>query len=115
MRSKLRRHRRFEWAIHIYALPLRRNSEIAGTLALFTTQVTSTTGLRPLRDSLLTAFVQTVLITGFALILVQWTFTVPLTRTAKWLRILRTGQSNAAGAFEGRNSRRNHHEVTHCT
>jgi len=101
--------------IHIYALPLRRNSEIAGTLALFhdtsyiDEQVSGT-----LRDSLLTAFVQTVLITGFALILVQWTFTVPLTRTAKWLRILRTGQSNAPPAHsKGEILDEIHHEVTH--
>jgi len=101
--------------IHIYALPLHRDSEIAGTLALFhdtsyiDEQVSGT-----LRDSLLTAFVQTVLITGFALILVQWTFTGPLTRTAKWLRTLRTGQSIAPPALsKGEILDEIHHEVTH--
>src|SRR6266403_483205 len=100
--------------IHIYALPLRRNSEIAGTLALFhdtryiDEQVSGT-----LRDSLLTAFVQTVLITGFALILVQWTFTVPLTRPAQGQRILRTGQANAPPALsKGEILDEIHHEVT---
>ena len=101
--------------IHIYALPLHRNSEIAGTLAVFhdtsyiDRQVSGT-----LRDSLLTAFVQTVLITGFALILVQWTFTVPLARTAKWLRAQRTGQPNAPPALaKGEILDEIHHEVTH--
>jgi len=50
---------------------------------------------RTLRDSLLNALVQTILITGLALILVRWTFTGPLTRTANWLRTLRTGQASA--------------------
>src|SRR6202795_2476801 len=101
--------------IHIYALSLHHNGEIAGTLALFhdtsyiDKQVSGT-----LRDSLLTAFVQTVLITGFALILVQWTFTVPLARTAKWLRAQRTGQPNAPPALsKGEILDEIHHEVTH--
>ena len=101
--------------IHICALPLHRNSEIAGTLAVFhdtsyiDRQVSGT-----LRDSLLMAFVQTVLITGFALILVQWTFTVPLARTAKWLRAQRTGQPNAPPALsKGAILSEIHHEVTH--
>src|SRR6266576_1351239 len=101
--------------IHIYALPLHRNSEIACTLAVF--HDTSYIGRQvsgALRDSLLTAFVQTVLITGFALILVQWTFTVPLARTAKWLRAQRTGQPNAPPALaKGEILDEIHHEVTH--
>ena len=103
-------------SIHIYALPLHRNGEIAGALALFhdisyiDKQVSGT-----LRDSLLTAFVQTVLITGFALILVQWTFTVPLARTAKWLRAQRTGQPNAPALSKGEILDEIHHEVTHLT
>src|SRR5467141_2265150 len=102
-------------SIHIYALPLHRNGEIAGALALFhdisyiDKQVSGT-----LRDSLLSAFVQTVLITGFALILVQWTFTVPLARTAKWLRAQRTGQPNGPPALsKGEILDEIHHEVTH--
>jgi trehalose 6-phosphate synthase len=81
--------------IHIYALPLHRNGEVAGTLALFhdTTYIDKQV-TRTLRDSLLNALVQTILISGLALILVRWTFTGPLTRTANWLRTLRTGQSN---------------------
>src|SRR6266571_2602068 len=79
--------------IHIYALPLHRDDEVVGTLALFhDTSYIDKQVSRTLRDSLLNAFVQTVLITGLALILVRWTFTGPLTRTATWLRTLRTGQ-----------------------
>ena len=86
--------------IHIYALPLHANGELVGTLALFhdisyiDRQVS-----RTLRDSLVTALVQTLLISGLALILVRWTFTGPLTRTANWLRTLRTGHPHAHPAL----------------
>src|SRR6267143_1210761 len=101
--------------IHIYALPLHRNSEIAGTLAVFhDTSYIDRQVSGALRDCLLTAFVQTVLITGFALILVRWTFTVPLARTAKWLRAQRTGQPNAPAALvQGEILDQINHEVTH--
>src|SRR6267378_4825190 len=81
--------------IHIYALPLHSRGAMAGTLALFhdTSYIDRKVSLT-LRDSLLTALVQTLLITGLAFVLVRWTFTGPLTRTAKWLRTLRTGQPN---------------------
>lgn len=102
-------------AIHIYALPLHRNGETAGTLAVFhDTSYMDAQVSRTLRDSLLTALLQTLLITGLALILVRWTFTGPLTRTANWLRTLRTGQPNAHPALSnGEILDQIHHEVTH--
>ncbi len=101
--------------IHIYALPLQRNGEIAGTLALFhDTSYIDKQVSRTLRDSLLNAFVQTILITGLALILVRWTFTGPLTRTASWLRTLRTGQTNTHPALvQGEILDQINREVTH--
>src|SRR6267378_4817208 len=86
--------------IHIYALPLHNRGAMAGTLALFhdTSYIDRKVSLT-LRDSLLTACVQTLLVTGLAFVLVRWTFTGPLTRTAKWLRTLRTGQPNAPAAL----------------
>src|ERR1700732_627913 len=80
-------------SIQVYALPLHRNGQVSGTLVLvhdasfIDTQVAHT-----LRDSLLHALVQTLFITGLALVLVRWALMGPLTRTAKWLRTLRTGQ-----------------------
>jgi alpha,alpha-trehalose-phosphate synthase [UDP-forming] len=86
--------------MHIYALPLHSNGGMAGTLSVFhDTSYIDLQVSRTLRDSLLTALVQTLLITGLALILVRWTFTGPLTRTAKWLRTLRTGQPNTHPAL----------------
>ena len=49
-----------------------------------------------LRDSLLNATIQTLIITLLALVLVRWNFTDPLAQTTKWLRMLRTGQSHTA-------------------
>jgi trehalose 6-phosphate synthase len=104
-----------EIPLHIFALPLHHDGGMAGTLALFhDTSYIDKQVSHTVRDSLLNAFVQTVLITGLALILVRWTFTGPLTRTAKWLRTLRTGQANAPPALS--NSEildQIHHEVTH--
>ena len=101
--------------IHIYALPLHRDDEIIGTLALFhDTSYIDKQVSRTLRDSLLNAFVQTVLITGLALILVRWTFTGPLTRTATWLRTLRTGQPHGPpNVPQGEIFDELHQEVTH--
>jgi len=101
--------------IHVYALPLHRNGQVIGTLALvhdvtyIDRQVAHT-----LRDSLVNALVQTLFIAGLALILVRWTLTGPLTRTAKWLRTLRTGQSHAPPSLpEGELFDQLHHEVTY--
>jgi len=100
--------------IHIYALPLHSNGEMAGTLAVFhDTNYIDLEVSQTLRDSLLTAFIQTLLITGLAFILVRWTFTGPLTRTAKWLRALRTGQANAPALSNGEILDEINHEVTH--
>src|SRR6266851_3299886 len=104
-----------EVPVHIYALPLHRDGRVVGVLALFhDTSYIDKQVSRTLRDSLLNAFVQTILITGLALILVRWTFTGPLTRTANWLRTLRTGQPNAGPAHaKGEILDQLNHEVKH--
>jgi trehalose-6-phosphate synthase len=81
-------------SLHIFALPLHHNGEAAGTLALFhDTSYIDTQVSRTMRDALVTALIQTLLITGLALVLVRWTFTAPLARTTKWLHTLRTGET----------------------
>jgi alpha,alpha-trehalose-phosphate synthase [UDP-forming] len=78
--------------LYTNAVPLHREGRAAGALALFhdaayiETQVS-----RTVRASLVNAAIQTILITGLALLLVRLTFTGPLARTAKWLRTLRSG------------------------
>ena len=101
--------------MHIYALPLHSDGKAAGVLALFhDTTYINTQVSHTLRDALLTALIQTVLITGLAMVLVRWTFTNPLTRTAKWLRTMRTGQTHAPPTLpEGGLFDQLHHEVAH--
>src|SRR5713101_943666 len=101
--------------MHVFALPLHHSGEIVGTVALFhDTSYIEEQVSRTLRDSLLNALFQTLLITGLALVLVRWTFTEPLTRTANWLRTLRTGQPSAESALpKGEILDQLHHEVTH--
>lgn len=101
--------------VHVYALPLHREDEVAGALLLIhdtsyiDRQVTLT-----LRDALLNALVQTLFISLLALVLVRWTFTEPLVRIAKWVRTLRTGQPNPSPALlKGEIMEQLHHEVTH--
>jgi len=101
--------------MHVYAVPLHRGEQLAGTLAVvhdadyIETQVAHT-----LRDSLVNALVQTLFITGLALVLVRWALTDPLKRTAKWLRTLRTGQSQGTAKLpEGGIFEQIHREVTH--
>jgi len=101
--------------VHVYAMPLHHDDEVAGALLLIhdtgyiDLQVSHT-----LRDALLNALIQTLLISLLALVLVRWTFTEPLTRTAKWIRTLRTGQPNPPPALlQGEIMEQLHHEVTH--
>jgi trehalose-6-phosphate synthase len=105
-------------ALHIHAVPLHENNELAGALAVFhDTSYIDVQVAHTLRDSLVNAAVQTILITGLALVLVRWTFMRPLRRTAHWLRTLRTGGPNGAKAPpelpQGEIFDQLHQEVTH--
>ncbi len=101
--------------LHIYALTVHRNDKVAGTLVVFhDTTYIEQQAMRTLRDSLLNAGVQTVLIAGLALLLVRMTLTGPLTRTADWLRNLRTGGIQTQGNLpQGPLFDQIHKEVTH--
>jgi len=106
--------------VHIQACPLHRDNELAGALALFhDTDYIDVQVAHTLRDSLVNALVQTLLITGLALILVRWTFMRPLSRTAHWLRTMRTGTANGVKVLPGLPQGQGeifdqiHQEVTH--
>jgi len=101
--------------LHIYALPLHLSGQIVGTLVvLHETSYIDTQISHALRDSLLNAVIQTLIITALALVLVRWTFTGPLTQTTKWLRMLRAGQSNTPPALaQGEFFDQINQEVTH--
>jgi trehalose-6-phosphate synthase len=106
--------------LHILACPLHSNDETAGALALFhDTSYIDVQVERTLRDALVNALVQTLLITALALVLVRWTFMRPLRRTAHWLRTMRTGHANGVKAppelpeGQGEIFDQLHKEVTH--
>jgi alpha,alpha-trehalose-phosphate synthase [UDP-forming] len=101
--------------MHIFALPLHRDGQAAGTLVLFhDTSYIDTEVQHTLRDAFLNAAIQTLLISLLAFVLVRWTFTAPLARTAKWLRTLRTGQTHAPPmAPQGEIFDQLHQEVKH--
>ncbi len=106
--------------VHILACPLHHDNDLVGALALFhDTGYIDVQLAHTLRDSLLNALVQTLLITGLALILVRWTFMRPLSRTAHWLRTMRTGGASGQKAplglprGQGEIFDQIHQEVTH--
>jgi trehalose 6-phosphate synthase len=80
--------------MYVYAVPLTRGGKTAGALLIaFDTSYVDSRVLLTLRDALLTALLETLLVSGLALVLVRWTFLDPLKRTAKWLRTLRAGET----------------------
>jgi trehalose 6-phosphate synthase len=101
--------------MHISALPLHRNGQTVGTLAVFyDASYIDTRNSYALRDALLNALIQTLLITLVALVLVRWTLTGPLARTTKWLRTLRAGVPHDPGTLpEGEIFDQIHKEVAH--
>ncbi len=104
-----------ELSLYAYAMPLEKNGEPEGRIALYyDTSYIDERLARTLRDSLLNALVQTVLITGLALLLVRWNLTGPLNRTASWLRSLRTGsQTDPPVPPQGEIFDQLHKEVAH--
>ena len=84
-------------SFYTFALPLHRDAESSGSLVvIYDTSYIERRLSLSLRDSLLTALLQTLLITSLAFILVRWNFTVPLASTARWLHTLRTGSSEGS-------------------
>jgi len=82
--------------MYFYSLPLHRNGQTGGALLLiYDTSYIDSRVLRTLRDSMLTALLETILITALALVLVRWTFMDPLKKTVQWLQHLRTGDGSA--------------------
>jgi trehalose 6-phosphate synthase len=79
--------------MYIYAVPLTRADKAEGALlVVFDTGYIDSRVLLTLRDALLSALLETLLVSGLALLLVRWTFLDPLKRTAGWLRTLRAGE-----------------------
>jgi alpha,alpha-trehalose-phosphate synthase [UDP-forming] len=81
--------------MYLYALPLERNNKAAGALLIiYEASFIDSRVLLTLRDALLSALLETLLVSGLALLLVRWTFLDPLKRTSQWLRKLRAGETD---------------------
>jgi len=104
-----------ETPVFLFALPLERAGNTAGALVvIYDTSFIDARVLLTLRDAVLTALLETLLISGLALVLVRWTFLDPLKRTAKWLKNLRAGEIQGAGSLpKGELFEQLHTEVTH--
>jgi len=102
-------------ALYVYGAPV--NGEVKafrGLAVVYDASYIEAQTSRTFRDSLLNAVVQTLLIGGLAIVLVRWTLTDPIRRTAKWLRTLRMGQSPAAPKLpHGEVFDQLHQEATH--
>jgi alpha,alpha-trehalose-phosphate synthase [UDP-forming] len=86
-----------ETPMYFYSLPLHRGDKASGALLLvYDTSYIDSRVLRTLRDSLLTALLETILITALALVLVRWTFMDPLRKMVTWLQHLRAGGGSSA-------------------
>jgi alpha,alpha-trehalose-phosphate synthase [UDP-forming] len=87
-------------AMYVYAVPLERGGKTAGALlVVFDSSFIDARVLLTLRDALLTALLETLLVSGLALLLVRWTFMDPLRRMAKWLRTMRAGETQFPAAL----------------
>jgi trehalose 6-phosphate synthase len=81
-----------EQEIHIYALPLRREGNLAGVLLILhnvshiAAQTASTW-----RWNFIRLLVQALLITAVTVIIVRWSIAGPIARTAEWMKKLRIG------------------------
>jgi alpha,alpha-trehalose-phosphate synthase [UDP-forming] len=80
-------------SIHIYALPLHRGDELIGSLAIVhDSGYIKQESLRIWRETFLSALAHVFLIVLITLMIVRWSITGPIARTANWMKALRTGR-----------------------
>ncbi len=79
--------------IHILALPIRRQDEIVGGLAIVhDVSYIRSQSVQVWRESFVRVLVQVFLIVLITLLIVRWSITGPIARAALWMRALRTGK-----------------------
>src|SRR5579864_2028717 len=83
-------------SIHIYALPLHREDELIGSLAIVhDSGYIKGESLRIWRETFLSALAHVVLIVFITLLIVRWSVAGPIARTARWMKALRTGRASS--------------------
>jgi alpha,alpha-trehalose-phosphate synthase [UDP-forming] len=79
--------------VNIFALPLHRQDEIVGGLAVVhDTSYIRAQNLRTWRQAFLSVLIQVFLIVFTTVLIVRWSITGPIARAAQWMRALRMGR-----------------------
>jgi alpha,alpha-trehalose-phosphate synthase [UDP-forming] len=79
--------------VHIFALPLHRQDELAGGLAIVhDVRYIHDQTLSSWRQAFLRILVQVFLIVSITLLIVRWSIAGPIARAAQWMRALRLGR-----------------------
>ena len=82
--------------VNIYALPLHRQDDVRGVLAIVhDAGYIKDQSLRIWRETFLSALAHVFLIVLITLLIVRWSIAGPIARTAQWMRALRTGRASA--------------------
>ncbi len=79
--------------MYLYALPLHRDTQVAGVLVLFhDASYIEAQSTRIWRDALWHVVVQVLLIILITFFVIRWTIVAPITKVAHWMRDLRHGK-----------------------
>ena len=82
--------------VHIYALPLHYDDNVIGSLAVIDdAQYIHEASVKTWVETFLSVLAHVFLIVLIALIIVRWSVTGPITRTAHWMKALRTGHTTS--------------------
>jgi trehalose-6-phosphate synthase len=85
--------RRDQYRIHIFAVPVHREDEILGGLAVVhDVDYIRAQNLRTWREAFLSILIQVFFIVLITLLIVRWSIAGPIARAAQWMRALRTGR-----------------------
>ena len=83
-------------SVHICALPLHNQENLAGVLAIVhDAGYIRSRGQTIWRETFLSALAHVVLIAFITLLIVRWSIEGPISRTAHWMRALRTGRTSS--------------------
>jgi alpha,alpha-trehalose-phosphate synthase [UDP-forming] len=83
-------------SVNIYALPLHRQDDVRGVLAIVhDAGYIKDQSLRIWRETFLSALAHVFLIVLITLLIVRWSIAGPIARTAQWMRALRTGRASS--------------------
>jgi alpha,alpha-trehalose-phosphate synthase [UDP-forming] len=79
--------------VHLFALPLRRQDEVVGGLAIVhDAAYIRAQSLRTWREAFLRVLIQVFLIAFITVLIVRWSIAGPIARAAQWMRALRMGR-----------------------